>query len=260
MAPVLPRWTSALAVAAGLLSTWTASASILDPVLVLHASNATGAASLTVHFSDLTYDPTQHTYGLSLSSPTPLTDPDSGLIATLVQLNLTICQDVANNPRIVTNWTLDAGSSLTTVSLLSGTVGFAPQIPAGNAHARASASFTLYDLDYNGSAALHAFPPPGNGMYHAFYNSETRTFASLVNAMGIEGGPGAVVTAFQNYPPAGFFTLTDALNNFDGTSGFTLTAGDEMSANTNFVFYMVPEPAALAGASLGVLLLCRHRQ
>jgi len=225
-----------------------ARADMSDLVFRIQASNASGAGAYEVYSSSGAYDTGTSTYTWNLSSPLTIQDTTSGApVATLRSATVV----VRGQTQIDINLGVDSGSSLTTFLIDGPTLDV--NMPAEVSEGRASASFSVTDLDQN-FARLVGLGTSGTGAYQAFYNGSTR-FTHLVAF--VFAGTGATGTGSQSDPPTGYRDIPVTVDQYRAQIGFTLTGFDRASTTTTFG--VIPEPTTLGLLALAVLGLLRRR-
>lgn len=232
-------------------------ADISNVVLRVQATNATGSGSFQAYLSQMTYNPGNQTWTWSLPTPVVIFDDVTfDPVATLNSATLTLRDNPALSSLVLMGFGVTAGTTETTFIIDSALVSF-PTIPEPVAMGRASAGFSVTDVNGDG-ARIMGLGPPGTGMYTAQYNGfvpSGSTFSNLVAQ--VLAGPGGSGSGSQNDPPAGDRPMGAAVYDMSARAAFTLTAFDLGSATT--LYRIVPEPATASLALLAALVGVRRR-
>lgn len=213
----------------------------------IEVSSTLGSDSFTVLSADVPYDPGVPGGG-GWSWAGGGIQFDNG-IASLDAANLTI----AGDPQIALGFTLSAGPALTTVTISSAVLSFGAM---GNPHqclATVAPSITDLDQPLNGATLTGCGGSQGS-VYVASYNVPPGTvFAEFVQQLqsvppdGSAGGSGNT----------GVVGISGAVTSMQVQFEFTLSAGDQVSATSNYI--VMPEPASLALMVVGAVALRRRR-
>jgi hypothetical protein len=108
------------------------------------------------------------------------------------------------------------------------------------AEGRATASFSLTDLDGDGAQML-GLGGVGMGAYRAYFNGvapDGTLFAHLVALISVSGG---TASASQREPTFGYREMGSAVGDMSAEVAFTLTAYDRLTAST--LFDIDPDPS-----------------
>lgn len=230
---------SALIVLAGLAR---ADARVSERIFTVEARNSSGVGKFEVTSDEAEIDPNDLTLTWALASPVDIRDPATGeYIATLLDAQLSV--HMRRDCSIEMGLVVYSGGSPTSFHVASPLVSF-PTIPAGQAKARAFASFGLSDLSGDG-AMLLGEGTPGTGAFRGYYNGlldgGTR-FTHLVALIYV--GNGGEATASQTDPSCGYRPIGEEVYDFSTEIAFTMTASDLASTTTSMD---VPEPGVCVG-------------
>lgn len=206
-----------------------------DPALSIEISSADGSAVLDVPSSDLVWD---------AGSERLYWNPGRAISFAEGAVTLAVLEsvqfEIERCGKIGLNLTLRAGVREVVVAARSGLLEF-PVVAADQAQARASASFTLRDLDSDGSY-VYGLPANGTGIYRAYYNGDPgngRRFAHLVAL--ISAGSGGTASASQSSPTVGYSLVGREVGSLAIELVFALSDHDRLSAST--YFDLLPDPA-----------------
>ena len=208
-----------------------AAAGINGSAYVISASSASGTASWAVPAP--TGD--NHYWDWSTTQRIEMRDPSSGNLVAVLNPNNEGCSvNYVDDPVIGLGFTVSAGAVATHFTISSGTLSF-PVLAA--AEARASAAYTLTDLDGDGATLT---PASGPKSYTASYNGGT-TFATLISAFA---SPAFTSTPSSESNPVGpgFVPLGVGISSMQADIEFTLSARDMASGTTVFVVQQRPVP------------------
>lgn len=206
-------------------------AGIHGSAYIISASSASGNASWAVPAP--TGD--NHYWDWSTTQRIEMRDPSSGNLVAVLNPNNEGCSvHYVDDPVIGLGFTVSAGAVATHFTISSGSLSF-PVLAA--AEARASAAYTLTDLDGDGATLT---PASGPKSYTASYNGGT-TFATLVSGFT---SPAFTSTGSSESSPAGpgFTPLGVGVSSMQADLEFTLSAHDMASGTTVFVVQQRPVP------------------
>jgi MYXO-CTERM domain-containing protein len=242
----------AASLAVTLLAVGTAAASVSNYALRVGASNASGSGSVDIPLSDLEFVPALNRYRWTQGLAEDIFDESSGRFIARLDSSTGF---YAGDPQVNLGFAVTAGSSLTTFTISSGLLSFAP-IDSSVAIGRASAALTVTDSDFNGTAELVGTGPSSLGprAYRANYNGSTQFSALLTSVIAPPGGSGSMS---DNDPPLGDRSVGATASDMGVVLQFTVTPSDQGSGTTNY--RITPEPAALAALAIGGLALLRRR-
>ena len=218
------------------------------------AINANGTASFAVEVPDAS------SFEWRLGGPVELRDASTNaLVATLTGASASVNPDDEPvgergpmvNPQVNLGFAVQAGTMNTQFMISSALVSFAPM---SNVEGRASAAYTVTDLNSNGATLTGL--GPANGGYLAQYNGFVpagTTFAEGINSIAAAFGSGF---GSVNVPPIGFLPVPGVVSDMSAQVAFELTAGDFASGTTNYI--LTPEPATLVLLGLAAISLRRR--
>lgn len=158
------------------------------------------------------------------------------------------------DPQVNLNFSVQAGAADTQFTISSALLTF-PTIDTPEA--RASAAFTVSDLNGNGVTLTGA--GPNGGGYVAQYNGLVpggTTFAELIPNVAT-ATPFGTMTESDHEPAVGYTALGEPVSDMSVQVAFDLTAHDIASGTTTFV--IVPEPGGLLMVAVGFLAVLRRR-
>ncbi|HRJ49102.1 MAG: hypothetical protein KF787_09180 [Phycisphaeraceae bacterium] len=238
--------TAALAIAA---AAGMASASITGALVHIKATSSLGTAELEF-ITNSDFENGILTDGLTDS--VELVNDNGDLIAILTNLNVLLIAD----PVVNMNFSVFAGAADTSFVITSTLLGF-PALT--NPIARSSASVSV--TDSNGDGATASGDYGGGKMFRSFYNGAVAgagsIFATLVDSpVVILDGFGSDDSTEASGP--GFDVIFDSVTSMSTEFQFTLSARDQVGATSTFV--VVPSPASMALASIGVLAMYRRKR
>ncbi len=246
-----------LSIVAGAGMASSAFAQVSNPALTLSASNGSGTFSTTVLFSSFTATTfaSQPAWEYTLPAQDLFDGPNfvARLDAPLF-IRYTSESTGSHRQQInALNFTVKAGSSDTTFSILTGVLSFSPLT---NLMALATTGATLTDTG-SGSAAvtgLHA----GGKMYRANYNGAIpggTAFALLngsFNATGVNGSN----TQSDSITPS--VAVAGTASNIQAEWAFQLSSSDSFGVTSRY--QMMPAPAGLVVIAGGLLGASRRRR
>ena len=230
-------------------------ADVADPAFYIEASNDSGTAVYQVPLAGFTYNPVSGEYALDQWAPINLTD-GADYVARLSSLHLYMVDDPGKHARIIMNFGVEAGESVTTFTVTPGSVALLSTIPQEYSAAKMSWAFTLADKPGTDAYAALTGVPAGDDIYGALYNG-TESFGNSVSFLEADGD-GAVNTAWDNIPSVGYEDLPAAVSGISVATAFTLTPLDTADIQSTFVLDL-PEPASVMLLVLGVAALRRRR-
>lgn len=238
---------AALAAAAG------AQASISDPVIRVHASNAQGAGTFDVALASGTFN-VDGSYIFFLGAPVNIS-VGPNVIATITQMSTFIRPAGAGLPNLISfGFAVQAGAGGPTTFTLDATVlpvGF--DIGPANSQARCSAGIGVTDI--NGDGVSFIGTEPGTGAFLTQYNHGT-TFASILQGVVANPAPNGSASRTDSNPGGGNYTPIGVANNMNAEWGFVLTAND--SAAGTSAWEIIPSPGAISLIGLGGLAAIRR--
>ncbi len=186
----------------------------------------------------------------SLPAPVQITDPHTNVVlATLRSARV----EYVGDPQVNLDFSMQAGGAPVVFLLRSALMSFPPMT---NAEGRASVGINLTDFDGNG-ATLDPVAPR-TGAYLAQYNGfvpNGTTFAEAISHIGV-AEPFGSNSASANIPSSGYLAIPGTVSDMSAQVEFQISANDFASGTSNFE--IIPEPAALMGAVLGLALLRRR--
>jgi hypothetical protein len=213
-----------------------ADVTISEVAVQIQAESAAGSGAIDVGLESLVWDPATQSLWWEPDSGLSIVDPATdATIATLQSAEL----QISECSRMRLSFQLLAGDSDTTVVLRAGMLSF-DRIGSDLAEGRASASFTLRDLNGDG-AVLLGEGGGGEGVFRAYYNGlapDGTRFAHLVGLVAV--GAGGTASASQSDPAAGYRSVGAAVEDMSVEVAFVLTACDRVSGST--LFDIDPDP------------------
>ena len=229
-----------LSLVGGVLSLNTGAAfgevAISEVAVQIQAESASGSGAIDIGLESLVWDPATQSLWWEPDSALSIVDPATdAIIATLESAEL----QISDCSRMALSFQLLAGDSDTTVVLRAGMLSF-DQIGSDVAEGRASASFTVRDLNGDG-AVLLGEGGGGEGAFRAYYNGlapDGTRFAHLVGLVSV--GAGGTASASQSDPAAGYRSVGAAVEDMSVEAAFVLTAHDRVTAGT--LFDIDPDP------------------
>lgn len=234
--------------AAGLLTT-AAFSDIIGPAFSITAITDQGSATWTAEGE---WDGDAYTW--SSNDPVELRADDGQLLATLNPTGASGSGFLYyEDPQVSLDFSVMAGPSDTMFVIDSALLSF-PTITG--AEGRASAAYSLSDLNGNG-AALSGTASGGVGylaQYNGFVPGGT-TFAGLISGLSVATPFGSDSTS-EAEPSSGFALIGDPISDMSVRAAFSLSAGDLASGTTTFV--VVPEPTTCLLLCGGLLLIRRR--
>lgn len=214
-----------------------------DPFVTINVSNTLGqSGSLTIDLAQAFPFPGGASYASAAFGPLfplDITDGSGNVIATIVTLNATSVDDDPGTMEIdgfsVVDFSMSAGAADTTVEITSTFVNAtSPYGPTPTV--LANAGFTASDENGNGVSITGAEP-----LVDFYLNGDVNSgslFASL--ATGISGGANASPSTFDS---TGFVVYGQAIDSYQFTSTFTVSAADEASGSFSLSVTSIPAPA-----------------
>ena len=241
-----------LSLVGGVLSLNTGAAfgevAISEVAVQIQAESASGSGAIDIGLESLVWDPATQSLWWEPDSALSIVDPATdAIIATLESAEL----QISDCSRMALNFQLLAGDSDTTVVIRAGMLSF-DQIGSDVAEGRASASFTVRDLNGDG-AVLLGEGGGGEGAFRAYYNGlapDGTRFAHLVGLVSV--GAGGTASASQSDPAAGYRSVGAAVEDMSVEAAFVLTAHDRVTASTLFDIDPDPDDCAADADSDGV--------
>ena len=214
----------------------TAEIVLSDPALTIEVSSSDGSAILEVPLADLIWDSDAQVLDWNPGQAIEFADQDGAVsLAVLESLQF----DIERCGKIALSFNLRAGARDATVVVRSGLLEF-PSIASDQAQARASAGFTLRDLDQDGSY-LYGLPGDGTGACRAYYNGNPdfgARFAHLV-AM-ISTGSGGTASASQSNPTVGYRSVGQEVQSCALELAFVISDHDRATVSASFD--LAPDP------------------
>jgi len=213
-----------------------ADVTISEVAVQIQAESASGSGAIDIGLESLVWDPATQSLWWEPDSGLSIVDPATdATIATLQSAEL----QISECSRMALSFQLLAGDSDTTVVLRAGMLSF-DRIGSDVAEGRASASFTVRDLNGDG-AVLLGEGGGGEGAFRAYYNGlapDGTRFAHLVGLVSV--GAGGTASASQSDPAAGYRSVGAAVDDMSVEAAFVLTACDRVTAST--LFDIDPDP------------------
>jgi hypothetical protein len=160
---------------------------------------------------------------------------DGTVIGTIDDLTV----ELDGDPVASISFTATAGSSDTTFSLSSATVGF-PALT--NPPASADAELTLTDVGSDG-VSVSVVSPPNSGLFKSVYNGSS-AFSELLGNISISGGSTTIMGDSSG-------TIAGSVSSIQAVWTFKLSANDQVSGAGTFEV-VIPEPSTLLLASFAV--------
>jgi len=220
-----------------------AGAVIVGDPLTVTVSGAT--SSFVVHYNPADFDPGTGEYSYSLTTPVVFENTNGQQIGRLTGLTLYGVTD----PLMSMGFSFEAfGPFSPTISIVTGVNTFAP---ITNPSAYSHAEFTLTDSSTPHNSATMTGNFGGFG-FHSIYNGGP-VFASNGASYGVGFGGSQHST-----PDDVSGVIPGSVSSIQTAIDVTISAGDSVSATTNFV--VVPGPGALGLLGLSGLTLARRRR
>lgn len=236
---------AALALAAG------AQASISDPVIHIHASNAQGAGNLDIPLASGSFN-MDGSYIFVLPSPVDIV-VGGNVIASITQMSTFIRPASGALPNLISfGFAVQAGTGGTT-SFTMDTAFF--DIGPSLSMARTSAGIGVTDT--NGDGVHFLGTEPGGGAYLTQYNHGTNFASIIVGPVGTNSPNGSDSRNDSN-PGGGLYTPIGSANNMNAEWAYTLTAGDTAGGTSAWEILPVPAPGAISLLGLGGLIAIRR--
>lgn len=231
-----------------------------DPFVTFNVSNANGSGSFTVDLAQTFPFPGGTTYSSAAFGPLfplDITDGSGNVIATIITLNATSVEDDPatsfGDGFSVVDFSMTAGSLDTTVEIISTFASPAPGTYGANPNVLANAGFTA--SDENGDGVTLASNGP-NGQIADFYvngdASSGDVFASLADGFG-----GGAFESPSTFDSTGFVSATTAIDSYQMTANFTISAVDEASGSFSIA---IPAPASGVLLALGGFAAATRRR
>jgi hypothetical protein len=214
--------------------TATADVALSTTALSIEVSSDSGSAILEVPRADLVWDADAQVLSWNPGGAVQIADGGVNL-AVLESLQFAI----QRCGKINLSLSIRAGAADIDVVARSGLLEF-PAVAAGAAEAQAFASFTLRDLDSDGSC-VSGLPADGTGIFRAYYNGDPDSgtrFAHLIAL--ISAGSGGTASAFQSSPTVGYGPIGCEVYSLATELAFTLSDNDRLTASTSFD--LIPKP------------------
>ncbi len=234
---------SAVALAIGALVCGSADAvagDVSTTFFAIEVESALGSESWSIASADVDFDPLTDTWSWEGANI------QLGAVAMLGQANLIIVGD----PQIAMGFALTAGEADTTVTITSAVLSFDSLV---NPDGAASAGVTLTESGGVPTADLVGLTGNNGSVYAAYYNVAPGTvFAEFIPGLST----GTTISDADN--TGGWVAIADTVTNMQAQYSFTLSAGDQGSATSNFL--IVPEPAGLALLVLGGIAVFARRR
>jgi hypothetical protein len=212
----------------------TADVALSNPALTIEVSSDSGSAVLEVSRADLIWDADAQVLSWNPGGAVQIADGAVNL-AVLESLQFAI----QRCGKINLSMSMRAGAGEIDVVARSGLLEF-PAVAAGEAEARAFASFTLRDLDSDGSR-VSGMPGDGTGIFRAYYNGDADSGARFAHLIAlISTGGGGTASAYQSSPTVGYSPIGCEVHGLAVELAFTLSDHDRLSASTSFD--LIPKP------------------
>ncbi|MBI5864676.1 MAG: hypothetical protein HZB38_09235 [Planctomycetes bacterium] len=207
----------------------------LSPVIFrAEAISAVGDGVVEISLDEGYWDPVDGSYTYFQNDPIPVISEATGeVVATVLNIDLLLRNSPVNEVQL--GFVVEAGHDSTTFHIDAPINRFL-SIPAAEARGRATASFTIADMDGD-FAMLVGSGPPGTGAYTASYNAAAddpgSPFTNLVYF--VYAGQDSSATGSQNDPPAGYRPIGSIVRSSTVEISFEMTANDLASSTTRFV-------------------------
>ncbi|MEL6497317.1 MAG: hypothetical protein AAF937_11450 [Planctomycetota bacterium] len=228
-----------------------AGAQFSDPIVTINVSNALGTGTFTADLAQAFPLPNG---GLTYSSaafgplfPQDITDGGGNVIATINAVNVVAVDDDTSTSNgdglAVVNFVMSAGDLDTTVEVLSTFVTL-PSAFGPTPTVLANAAYTASDDNGDGVTVSG-----GPTLTDFFVNGDASTgtlFDSL--ATGFTGGSFASPSTSES---SGAVILGQAVDSFQFTSNFSISATDEVSGNFSISVNSIPAPASAVVLAFG---------
>jgi len=198
--------------------------------VLFNARNDAGVGVFRVEADDWDWSDATQSFTWQLSSPQLIADETSGApVATILSARVAIFEGIERRMEI--NLGIVAGDSATVVDIDFPQLAF-DRIPEYRAEARASASFTVTDVDLNG-AFIRGDGPEGIGAFRATSvdRGVETPFTDLVNFVFVGGG--GTANGSQNDPSFGFRPVGSNLDAMNVQLAFLVTANDLVFATNS---------------------------
>ena len=225
-----------------------ADVAVSEVAVQIHADSASGSGSIDIGLESLVWDLETQSLWWEPDAAFSIVDPvTEAVIATLESAEL----QISECSRIALSFQLLAGDSDTIVVFRTGLLSF-DTIGSDVAEGRASASFTVRDLDGDG-AVLLGEGGGGAGAFRAYYNGlapDGTQFTHLVGLVSV--GAGGTATGSQSDPTVGYRSVGAAVDDLSVEVAFALTAHDRVSVGTLFDIDPDPDDCAADADSDGL--------
>ncbi|MBU0618552.1 MAG: hypothetical protein KKI02_12615 [Planctomycetes bacterium] len=225
-----------------------ADVAVSEAAVQIQADSASGSGLVEIGLESLVWDSATESLWWEPDAPLSIVDPvTEAVIATLESAEL----QISECSRIALSFQLLAGDSDTTVVFRTGLLSF-DNIGSDVAEGRASASFTVRDLDGDG-AVLLGEGGGGAGAFRAYYNGlapDGTQFTHLVGLVSV--GAGGTATGSQSDPAVGYRSVGAAVDDMSVEVAFALTAHDRVSVGTLFDIDPDPDDCAADADSDGI--------
>lgn len=230
------------AIAIGVIGIGASALADLSPIIFsVQASNANGSGSWDVAYDPGNDGPDGYFWS---GGPQTITDGEGDEIAVVELASLSAFGD----PAVGMTFTVQALNVNTVFSISSGILSF----PAFNGTGIASGGLTVTDSDSNAFASLVGNIGAANtSSFVASYNGGT-IFNEDIGPLSVNNVAGSDSGNFNSGLQPIF-----GVGSIQVDFGFTLSAND--SASGTSVFFVTPEPSALALLGLGAVALIRRR-
>jgi len=238
---------AAVAIAAG------AQASISDPVIHVHASNAQGAGDFDVPLASGTFN-ADGSYIFFLPAPVNITSGPN-VIATITQMSTFIRPASGTQPNLISfGFAVQSGGGAGTPTVFTMDTAFFDIGPALSV-ARTSAGIGVTDTDGDGVGFQGV--EPGDGAYITQYNHGS-TFATLIHGLVANPNPDGSAHADDTNPGGGLYSPIGVANNMNAEWAFFLTPNDTAGGTSAWEILPVPGPGAITLIGLGGLAAFRR--
>jgi hypothetical protein len=217
---------------------------IVGSVITVTATTGAGTATYTHEFDPAYYDEQTGVYDWNSVGSIVLSDPSGAALATIEGLGIYIDGD----PIVSSNFLVTAGAADTQFDITTGVLTFPTLDPAEGVF-----SAQVGGTDLNGDGVFINGTTGSGRILDA--NSNGQTFALIVDSMS--AGPWGSAASSDIYPASGMASFPVPVSNMWTHAGFVLSANDRASSTS--VYYVIPEPQAIALLVFGSLTLLRKR-